>query len=320
MTSSTTDASPPQPQPASQQEAHWHDSRAASVLALVVVLTTMATIATAARLVARRLSKVPLQADDYTLGLALVLVFGLGAATIASVHNGLGRHQYAVDVAALENFSKSQYAFVVLYSSCVMLVKISILLLYRTLFVTPSFRATVLMVGGYVTVLGVVSTTVTLFKCRRISDGWKIVGLGECINDVTFFRSTGALNLLADLVILLLPLPVVWRLQLVRKQKLALTAIFALGILVDPESWSIIEPCVGIICACLPTLGPLLRAIGRRCRRKRRRPGADFFLYAPPSSLSSLSSSPAIAPGCTEMARVGSSVHVRSGGEWAPSA
>ncbi|KAI9833956.1 MAG: hypothetical protein M1826_005861 [Phylliscum demangeonii] len=340
-----------------QADAHGHDSKAASVLALVVVLTAMATMATGARLAARRINKAALRADDYTLGLALVLAFGLAAAAIASVRNGLGHHQSGVDVATLENFAKSQYAFVVLYTSCVMLVKISILLLYRTLFATPGFRTAALAAGGYVTALGSASTLVSLFKCRSpIRDGWQPIPSpsAACIDDLAFFLATGALNLLADLAILLLPLPVIWRLRLRRQQKLALSAIFTLGgcaclaaavrlgllvrrsgswttadgdgpldstwILVDPEIWSIIEPCVGVVCACLPTLGPLLRALGRCCRRwcprpprrrrrrrRRRRktpwPGrADGAGWARPRSslslaLSSLASSSSSPPG-----------------------
>ncbi|KAI9808067.1 MAG: hypothetical protein M1826_004364 [Phylliscum demangeonii] len=286
---STTDASAQQ---RASQVAHGTDSKAASVLAVHVVMPALATVATVARVVARRINQVPLGADDYTLSVALLFAFGLAATAIASVHNGLGHHDYSVPVAALENFSKGAYAFEILYAICVMLVKISILLLYRALFTTRAFRTAVLVVAGYVMMLGVASTLVTLFKCKRVSDGWKIPGAGECIDDVSFFVSTSALNLVADVVILVLPMPVVWRLQILPRQKVALTAIFTLGscacvaaavrlgfvahlgastdapditwFTVDPLNWSLIEPCVGIICACLPALGPLLRAFGGR--------------------------------------------------------
>ncbi|KAI9829281.1 MAG: hypothetical protein M1826_005745 [Phylliscum demangeonii] len=351
----STDVSP---QLRASQLVHEHESRGATVLAVQVVLTAMATIATLARVMARRMSKAPLRADDYTLGAAL-----------ASVHNGLGRHEYVVNRAALEDFSQGEYAFNVLYPACIMLVKISILLLYRALFVTRPFRITVLVVGGYVILLGIASVLVAIFKCKGVRDGWKTAGSGQCIDELTFFVATAALNLVADVVVLILPMPVVWRLQMLRKQKLALTAIFALGgcacgfaairlvllaqlipsrnatdvtwFLVDPANWSTIEPCVGIICACLPTIAPLFRAAGGRRRPSHWHPRLPTIIRSPPDhhpaalvqtsihaepdSTTSAAPSPAAAlpvlpPDRDEMsAGLGAAViiHVRSDVQWA---
>ena len=128
--------------------------------------------------------------------------------------------------------------------------------------------------------------------------------------------STAAFSTLADVLLLILPIPTLWGLQLPKQQKLALVFIFLLGglyvnsstlsflsplprpsyhptpltlksfsaciaaiirivflsrgttsfvdftyIEVDSLNWSLIEPCVGIVCACLPTLRPLFRKI-----------------------------------------------------------
>lgn len=43
-------------------------------------------------------------------------------------------------------------------------------------------------------------------------------------------------NIVTDLIMLLLPMPVIWRLKLPTKQKIALTGVFLLGSLYDPKT------------------------------------------------------------------------------------
>lgn len=104
----------------------------------------------------------------------------------------------------------------------------------------------------------------------------------------------GIANLLTDVLILVLPIPMVWGLTNVStKRKTMLTGVFLLGAFVCAISairtttiksfsvrnpqwsgvglgvWSELETCVGIVCACLPTLWPLLayafrHRVGRR--------------------------------------------------------
>ncbi|RFN44502.1 integral membrane protein [Fusarium flagelliforme] len=87
-------------------------------------------------------------------------------------------------------------------------------------------------------------------------------------------------HIVLDLAIIVMPLPIVWRLQLPLGQKLLLSGIFGLGFFtiaisifrlqwltpqkdftwwnVTAASWSLAELVSGIACACLPTYKPLL--------------------------------------------------------------
>ncbi|KAK8872441.1 integral membrane protein [Apiospora arundinis] len=91
--------------------------------------------------------------------------------------------------------------------------------------------------------------------------------------------SNAAGNIVTDILILLLPLPMIRALNLPRAQKLGLIGIFCLGFLtcaislvrvrylpqgvdftwdnVDTMFWSMAEACTGLICVTLPTLRPL---------------------------------------------------------------
>ncbi|KAK2738362.1 hypothetical protein FQN55_000570 [Onygenales sp. PD_40] len=59
----------------------------------------------------------------------------------------------------------------------------------------------------------------------------KLSGGGTCINLTAFWYANATFNILSDLVLIALPVPVISTLQLPRKSKIALCGIFAVGIL-----------------------------------------------------------------------------------------
>lgn len=48
---------------------------------------------------------------------------------------------------------------------------------------------------------------------------------------VKFFQAMGSIALVEDVIILCLPIPIVWRLQMIFRQKIAVTLVFSLGAL-----------------------------------------------------------------------------------------
>ena len=74
-------ASPPGPQtlqPSPDQIAHWKDDRSPRILGISIMLITLSTTVVAARFYARRLRKLPLQADDWLIIPALVREYNNG--------------------------------------------------------------------------------------------------------------------------------------------------------------------------------------------------------------------------------------------------
>ncbi|KAF9775735.1 hypothetical protein IL306_006135 [Fusarium sp. DS 682] len=61
-----------------------------------------------------------------------------------------------------------------------------------------------------------------------------------------------------DAMIIALPVYEVSKVQVPRSQKIAIAGIFLLELISTPWIWTVIEPSVGILCACLPTMQPLL--------------------------------------------------------------
>jgi fucose permease len=151
-----------------------------------------------------------------------------------------------------------------------------------------------------VNVAGTVLTLLNIFQCRPVQAAFDKYSEGaKCIPLLTEFICSAPVNIVTDLAILALPLPVLTGMRLPFRQKIILVATFALGIFVtivdvvriyylqqaiadvspgmstNPEStfgnqsefawnaslslmWSAVEVNIGMTCACIPTLKPLI--------------------------------------------------------------
>lgn len=69
------------------------------------------------------------------------------------------------------------------------------------------------------------------FICRPFAKNWDPTLEGTCGNQVLSYLITGSLNLATDLVVLVLPLPYLWSLQLELYKKLVLVTTFSMGVL-----------------------------------------------------------------------------------------
>ena len=188
----------------------------------------------------------------------------------------------------------SAYAFTVLYNPALTVTKVSILMLYyRMSQARPFFRYATLTVGLVVILNGIVLTFLNIFRCQPISGAFTEQA-ATCIDVVTLFICSAPVNVLTDIAILVIPLPMVTAMRLGVRQKVGLVATFMLGVFVtvvdvvrivylqealiyqigaDITSspladfswhasyslmWSAIEVNVGLICACALVIKPLL--------------------------------------------------------------
>jgi hypothetical protein len=108
--------------------------------------------------------------------------------------------------------------------------KMSILVLYLRLFaVNKTFRyvtwLVMFFVGGYV----FSNLWTQIFGCSPRSKYWIPDTPGHCINYTKAGLAYGSMNVFSDLVIFILPQPIVWRLKLSRKEKAGVSLIFMSG-------------------------------------------------------------------------------------------
>lgn len=110
--------------------------------------------------------------------------------------------------------------------------KFSILFFYQRIFVSRRFRIISIVIGVFSLAAFLAFVLVSLFANTPLAYFWdkSIPGGRENINgNNRSYYVTGWPDVLTNLALLFLPLPYLWRLQMDKSRKLALTAIFLLG-------------------------------------------------------------------------------------------
>ncbi|CZR54207.1 uncharacterized protein PAC_04090 [Phialocephala subalpina] len=206
---------------------------------------------------------------------------------------GTGLHYWDIPPTVNKRLNQQlSYVNQFLYQIILQLTKISILLFYISLSNAQYLRKWSWGMIGLSATFCLACTIVEIFQCSPVQKsiyGASVAGV--CIQQPEFFKATGFINLFMDLVVLVLPLPLLWSLQAPLRQRIALCLIFCVGIFVcvcsiirlkiwyqvsgdgnrnNPDSswtrvditdWSAIEYCTGLICASLPHLKPLFAKI-----------------------------------------------------------
>ncbi|KAG4440826.1 hypothetical protein IFR05_003698 [Cadophora sp. M221] len=153
-----------------------------------------------------------------TLGLLSVL-YGSG-----------GRHVWETPASSMAEFQKIQYAATVIYGPCVWSIKVTLLLILVRVF-TP-FRKIISAIWAFIFAMllyYIIVTALKLFKCRPIRSAWDPNTPGKCFGDVVLFSIDTSLSIITDLIILILPIPLVWSLQVTTKVKLRTIALLGAG-------------------------------------------------------------------------------------------
>ncbi|MCJ1456330.1 hypothetical protein MMC28_006691 [Mycoblastus sanguinarius] len=271
-----------------------HSSTVVGILSIFIVLIT---IVVALRLVSRKISRADVWWDDGFVILSLGSSYALLIVDLTSTKYGVGDQSFYPS--KFSTFSKFIYTSLILYPIAITSIKTSILLFYIRLFgVHRPFEIAVYVTQTVVIAWCLASLLMAIFQCEPISDFWASQeARTNCTAANALLVATAVPNTVIDFVILVLPLTMVWKLQLSIRRKVALTSSFLIGTLVcvasimrllavaqvnkpqrgdsdwkyaRPLIWSNAETSIGIICACLPTLHPLLHAVSERCLGKRR--------------------------------------------------
>ena len=107
--------------------------------------------------------------------------------------------------------------------------KLSIISLYRRIFVTKRFQQVSLVVGGLCVAWWIVFTVVTLVPCLPVKRFWMRELPGHCYNLNQFAVSISSVDVFLDAIILLLPIKPILDLQMSKSRKALLCAIFLVG-------------------------------------------------------------------------------------------
>ena len=209
-------------------------SRVPAIYAAVITVSVLCTIAVALRFLCRRLVKAVLWWDDWIILAALLVEWGLSAVLLYETADlNFGRHQELMKPWQVVPFAKTLVVTQVLYYCAQTLIKISLLLLYHRLFsVHKPFRVALFVAGALAVMWWLATFWDTIFQCVPVQAEWdKNLKNARCQVVREEALGAGISNLILDLLFLLLPVPMIWRLQVSKRIKASLTGIFLLGIL-----------------------------------------------------------------------------------------
>ena len=121
------------------------------------------------------------------------------------------------------------YTVVPFYAFTVTATKLSLLCLYRRIFISKRFQQVSSIIRGLCVIWWLVFTIVALIPCRPVRKAWLPQLPGHCYNASIFILSANILDLVFDLSVLVLPIKPILNLQMSQSRKTLLCAIFLVG-------------------------------------------------------------------------------------------
>ena len=116
------------------------------------------------------------------------------------------------------------------YNTGLTMLKMAALLFYTRLFsIKRSFRILLWAVGSLVAGWWIAIDFLTLFFCTPPRKTWTPEISGHCLNPLHTALGTTLSNVVIDVIILLLPFPTLWALQVGTRKKMGLILVFASG-------------------------------------------------------------------------------------------
>ncbi|KAK8107070.1 uncharacterized protein PG998_009083, partial [Apiospora kogelbergensis] len=261
-----------------------------SIIAANVVLVILTAIWTTLRFWCRKLKGTGYFAEDWMHLTALVCFYGLVASSFSMVFlGGAGHHIGELQPKHIIRLSKATYSVQVLFAFSMGLVKLSILWMLKRIFITREFAIAANIVMAFTLAWALMTILMGLLICHPVEMNWNpFTPGGRCGDQVAAFGAIGIVDMINELAILALPIPMVLQLRMPFRYKAALFCVFGAGVLtlvfaairlytvmnvdfadmsysaVNTTTYSAVEPAIAIIVSCSPTLRPLFdRVFGR---------------------------------------------------------
>ncbi|KAL8968542.1 MAG: hypothetical protein Q9183_002417, partial [Haloplaca sp. 2 TL-2023] len=266
--------------PELNQQSQWP-----MIIGVAIVLLLISTAVVLMRGYTRHRILRSLGADDYVIFATQVCSIIYGGLCIGQTRYGLGLPISLRPEENLDPYSVINFAGRPFYMAGILGFKVALCIGYLRIIQTsshPKYKTTIYATGLSAIAGHLAGTLVLIFQCSPVHKSWLPETPGTCLpNDATFF-ALAAITIFFDVVIFVLPIPLLLKLKIGFKKKAGLVVVFLLGLLTTVCSimrmvqittiaetgnstmlvlWGVIELNVGIILTCLPVLGPLFPKI-----------------------------------------------------------
>ncbi|TRX88382.1 hypothetical protein FHL15_010695 [Xylaria flabelliformis] len=199
------------------------------------VFTPLTVLLVALRFYARSLTASRYGFEDWLVLFALLAQLLQTGVIIGSIkQGGVGLHIDYLEETQPEKitiFLKYLVAESIWYLATIWIAKLSICILYRRLF-PGRWVYVVLCIVVFIMIGTSIATVITLFvACRPFSANWgpPEVQQTHCIDKEPLFVWGTLPNVITDAILLIIPLPIVWKLHMATNLKMALTVTFLIG-------------------------------------------------------------------------------------------
>lgn len=208
---------------------------------------------------------------------------------------GVGHHVTAVPVATFQTWLQLSKVLEFTYTPAVMFAKLAALFLYHQVFEVTSYRRLILLLGAVIVLQGVVALVLAFSICRPFRYFWTQavdVHDGTCGDVMLFYKLYSVPSLVTDVVMLVIPWPILLKLQMPTSEKVGLMLTFlaaSMGIITcvlrfsvffttplfsdptwyasgGPMIYALVEPSIYMIASIIPTTRHLYRRLHRRLR------------------------------------------------------
>ncbi|PWY63651.1 hypothetical protein BO83DRAFT_411832 [Aspergillus eucalypticola CBS 122712] len=201
-------------------------------------------------------------------------------------YGGYGVHMKYLSPAVLEIYVKTLLSAAIIYIPALAAAKFALLMLYyRLLHMIRIWRIIIFLVTFIIAGYTIALTLGLIFPCQPIAKNWDLtITTGHCVDRSGFYLATAITNTVSDIILIIIPIPVIVKLKLPLIQKLGVGCMFGIGCLTiitsiirlvtilplvtsEDQSYEIalaiisfiIEANFIIICPCLPYLKQFLR-------------------------------------------------------------
>ncbi|KAK6207902.1 integral membrane protein [Colletotrichum tabaci] len=255
---------------------------------------TLAFIAICQRFYTKLFLSKGLQIDDAFMFLgwaASIVTQGMLVASI--IEGGMCAHAWEMPLSRFERYSVTTFVTAPVFMLCNGFTKLSLLTFYLHISPQKWFRVAVWTVIVVVSLYTGCIAILMLFHCSPIRKAFDFhVTGGTCLNVGVLYMATAVSNIVTDVMLFVLPIPMIFNLRMKLAQKISAVLIFAIGSVtvatsivrltylprllssLDPSwdaapanLWTFIEANLFVLCGSMPTLRKFFKHFAPRFMR-----------------------------------------------------
>ncbi|SPO01426.1 related to integral membrane protein PTH11 [Cephalotrichum gorgonifer] len=266
-----------------------------TIVAVCVILSFLASVIVGMRLWIRARAR-GMAADDWMATLSLVFAIAYSVICIIQTKYGLGLPLALRPKANSVIFTRVNYSGRPIYQIGISFFKIALLISYLRLFEGTNQRMYRRVVWGAIILIFLSHlgcTFALVFACTPVQKSWNPGMDGKCLAPGPSFTGYAVVTIVSDIIVALIPIPVLLKLNVSRSKKIGLIVIFLLGLFTTVGSvmrylsidqiqngdgnstnlvlWGVIEFNVGNMVSSLPFLAPVFLRKAKEYRSKKSR-------------------------------------------------